>query len=85
MRRLLIAGNWKMNCGPYDAAELLEGLKEKKSEIDENVDAPDFSFVTMEGDTVNNQSLNGSTYIIEISPLANFEYQNDYDRTMEWQ
>lgn len=46
------------------------------------VDAPDFSFVTMEGDTVNNQSLNGSTYIIEISPLANFEYQNDYDRTM---
>ncbi len=27
-----------MNCGPYDAAELLEGLKEKKSEIDENVD-----------------------------------------------
>ena len=46
------------------------------------VDAPDFSFVTMEGDTVNNQSLKGSTYIIEISPLANFEYQNDYDRTM---
>lgn len=38
MRRLLIAGNWKMNCGPYDAAELLEGLIEKKSEIDENVD-----------------------------------------------
>lgn len=38
MRRLLIAGNWKMNCGPYDAAELLEGLKEKKSEINENVD-----------------------------------------------
>jgi len=46
------------------------------------VDAPDFSFVTMEGDTVNNQNLTGSTYIIEISPLANFEYQNDYDRTM---
>lgn len=46
------------------------------------VTAPDFSFVTMEGDTVNNQRLKGSTYIIEISPLANFEYQNDYDRTM---
>ena len=27
-----------MNCGPYDAAELLEGLIEKKSEINENVD-----------------------------------------------
>lgn len=38
MRRFLIAGNWKMNCGPYDAAELLEGLKNKKSEVDENVD-----------------------------------------------
>ncbi|MGN8226039.1 triose-phosphate isomerase [Gracilimonas sp. BCB1] len=38
MRRFLIAGNWKMNCGPYDAAELLEGLKEKKADVDENVD-----------------------------------------------
>ena len=38
MRRFLIAGNWKMNCGPYDAAELLEGLKDKKAEVDENVD-----------------------------------------------
>lgn len=34
----MIAGNWKMNCGPYDAAELLEGLKAKKKEVDEQVD-----------------------------------------------
>ncbi len=27
-----------MNGGPYDAAELLEGLKAKKAEVDENVD-----------------------------------------------
>lgn len=27
-----------MNCGPYDAAELLEGLKAKKTEVDEQVD-----------------------------------------------
>lgn len=27
-----------MNCGPYDAAELLEGLKNKKAEVDEHVD-----------------------------------------------
>lgn len=46
------------------------------------VTAPDFSFITMEGDTVSNEKLKGSTYIIEITPLANFEYQNDYDRTM---
>ncbi|MAO65951.1 MAG: triose-phosphate isomerase [Balneola sp.] len=38
MRRFLIAGNWKMNCGPYDAAELLEGLTEKKAEISDDVD-----------------------------------------------
>lgn len=38
MRRFLIAGNWKMNGGPYDAAQLLEGLKTNKSEVDENVD-----------------------------------------------
>ncbi|MEX0610285.1 MAG: triose-phosphate isomerase [Balneolaceae bacterium] len=38
MRRFLIAGNWKMNGGPYDATELLEGLKAKKPEIKEEVD-----------------------------------------------
>ena len=38
MRRFLIAGNWKMNCGPADAAELLEGLKQNKGEVAEEVD-----------------------------------------------
>lgn len=38
MRRFLIAGNWKMNGGPYDAAELLEGLKELKPEVKDEVD-----------------------------------------------
>tara|TARA_Y100001935_G_scaffold238369_1_gene224798 strand:- start:155040 stop:155810 length:771 start_codon:yes stop_codon:yes gene_type:complete len=38
MRRFLIAGNWKMNCGPADAAELLEGLKENKAEVADEVD-----------------------------------------------
>lgn len=38
MRRFLIAGNWKMNCGPSDAAELLEGLKKNKAEVSEDVD-----------------------------------------------
>lgn len=46
------------------------------------VTAPDFSFVTMEGDTIDNEALKGTTYILEISPLANYEYQNDYDRTL---
>ncbi|MBO6794333.1 MAG: triose-phosphate isomerase [Balneolaceae bacterium] len=38
MRRFLIAGNWKMNCGPVDAAELLEGLENAKTEVAEEVD-----------------------------------------------
>lgn len=38
MRRFLIAGNWKMNCGPADAAELLEALKAAKAEVAEEVD-----------------------------------------------
>lgn len=38
MRRFLIAGNWKMNCGPNEAAKLLEELKIKKTEVSEEVD-----------------------------------------------
>lgn len=38
MRRFLIAGNWKMNCGPSDAAQLLEDLKTQKTEVSEDVD-----------------------------------------------
>lgn len=38
MRRFLIAGNWKMNGGPYDAAELLENIKKNKPEINEDMD-----------------------------------------------
>ncbi len=50
MRRFLIAGNWKMNGGPYDAAELLEGLKAQKAEVDERVDVlvcPPFVSISM--------------------------------------
>ncbi|MAO65950.1 MAG: hypothetical protein CL666_13230 [Balneola sp.] len=46
------------------------------------VQAPDFSFLTTTGDTVTNEALEGTTYILEISPLANRQYLNDYDRTV---
>ncbi|MEX0844030.1 MAG: hypothetical protein WD022_02070 [Balneolaceae bacterium] len=46
------------------------------------VNVPDFNFVTMLGDTVNNRVLENDVYILEFSPLANAEYQNDYDRTL---
>ena len=37
-RQFLIAGNWKMNGGPFDAAELLEGITAKKGEFSDDVD-----------------------------------------------
>lgn len=37
-RQFLIAGNWKMNGGPFGASELLEGLTAKKTEFSEDVD-----------------------------------------------
>ncbi|MEO1021480.1 MAG: hypothetical protein AAFW89_02975 [Bacteroidota bacterium] len=46
------------------------------------VAAPDFSFLTLEGDSVSRESLLGSAYILEISPLASPEYQQQYDRTV---
>jgi len=37
-RQFLIAGNWKMNGGPFEAAELLEGLKNCKGNFSDDVD-----------------------------------------------
>lgn len=38
MRRYLIAGNWKMNCGPQETSNLLNGIKEQRPEIPEGID-----------------------------------------------
>ena len=38
MRRFLIAGNWKMNCGPKETATLLQGIKDKVGTMPEAVD-----------------------------------------------
>lgn len=38
MRRFLIAGNWKMNCGPEKTATLLQGISNKLDGMPENVD-----------------------------------------------
>lgn len=38
MRRFLIAGNWKMNCGPKKTATLLQGISNKLDGMPENVD-----------------------------------------------
>ncbi len=50
MRRYLIAGNWKMNCGPGRTSELLQGIKEQCPEMPEAVDVlvcpPEISLTT---------------------------------------
>lgn len=38
MRRFLIAGNWKMNCGPKATSSLLNGIKNKLSAMPDSVD-----------------------------------------------
>jgi peroxiredoxin len=46
------------------------------------MNVPNFNFITQAGDTVTNSTLQEDVYILEFSPLANAEYQNDYDRTL---
>lgn len=38
MRNFLIAGNWKMNCGPKETSVLLQGIKNSNVSIPEQVD-----------------------------------------------
>lgn len=38
MRRFLIAGNWKMNCGPKETSTLLQGINNKMNGAPESVD-----------------------------------------------
>ncbi len=37
-RQFLIAGNWKMNGGPFEANEILKGLQQEKSDYSDEVD-----------------------------------------------
>lgn len=38
MRNFLIAGNWKMNCGPAETRELLKGIKDQQGAMPDSVD-----------------------------------------------
>lgn len=38
MRNFLIAGNWKMNCGPDETSTLLQGIIEQQGAVPEGVD-----------------------------------------------
>ncbi|HLR25799.1 MAG TPA: triose-phosphate isomerase [Fodinibius sp.] len=54
MRNLLVAGNWKMNCGPQETSELLRGIKNSGDDIPKNVDVlvcpPMISLATASGE-----------------------------------
>ena len=43
---------------------------------------PEFAFETVTGDSVSSTSLLGKPYLLEISRLDNFLYQQQYDRTV---
>lgn len=38
MRNFLIAGNWKMNCGPQETSTLIKGIKNSDTEIPGDID-----------------------------------------------
>ncbi|MCW9707184.1 triose-phosphate isomerase [Fodinibius salsisoli] len=38
MRNFLIAGNWKMNCGPQETSDLLQGIKNSDVKIPDSID-----------------------------------------------
>lgn len=50
MRRFLIAGNWKMNCGPAETSKLLKGIKQHCPEVPDGLDVlvcpPEISLTT---------------------------------------
>ena len=43
--------------------------------------APEFSFITVDGDTVTNESAKGAPYILEFTLMANRLYQEQYDES----
>jgi triosephosphate isomerase len=60
MRNYLIAGNWKMNCDPAEAAELINGIKEEKPEIGDAVEVlvcPPFTSIAYAADAIGDSSI----------------------------
>tara|TARA_R110002050_G_scaffold12401_11_gene40868 strand:+ start:78493 stop:79857 length:1365 start_codon:yes stop_codon:yes gene_type:complete len=43
---------------------------------------PHFEFVTFDGDSISTESLKGTAYILEISPVTNQMYQTQFDRAL---
>lgn len=65
-----LAMEWAENIG-YDIEFLAPGSQ-----------FPDFSFVTVNGDSVSSESMSGSPFIIEFTRFDNPLYQRQFDRTV---
>ena len=91
MRNFLVAGNWKMNCGPAETAELLQGIKNSDISIPANVDVlvcpPTISLTTaskeLEGTDIdlgaqNVHSEDNGAYTGEVSTKMLNEINCDY-------
>lgn len=64
-----------------EAREWLETITYDLNYLSPGDTLPEFSFRD-NGDTINQENLKGTPYILEISPLADQLYQQQYDRTV---
>lgn len=65
-----------------DDEELPFWYKNMRFEITElapGMDAPAFNFMTVDGDTVNNESMLGTPFVLEFTLMANKLYQSQYE------
>ncbi|WP_372636445.1 triose-phosphate isomerase [Fodinibius sp.] len=92
MRNFLVAGNWKMNCGPGETKKLLDGIKNSDVSIPERVDVlvcPPMISLTVASDELqdaegvalgaqNVHSEDNGAYTGEVSTQMLNEVQCDY-------
>lgn len=64
------------------ALEWAEKVDYDLTYLSEGKSIPDFSFVSMAGDSISNKSLIGQTYVLEVSPVTNQMYKDQFDRSV---
>ncbi|MFN1834343.1 TlpA family protein disulfide reductase [Balneola sp. MJW-20] len=70
----------KQYANSEEARQWVKNIRYDLNYLAPGVRAPEFNFITMDGDTLSNESLNGRAFVLEITPLAAGEYQREYDR-----
>jgi len=64
------------------AMEWADGVRYDLEFLSPGSEFPSFQFLTIDGDTISNESLEGRPYLIEITRLENPLYQQQFDRTV---